>query len=369
MLRYIAVSFILVFIFSISGFTQENNSEQPKIALSDLSIDMQWFLSYLNGKENGTTFNQFTLKRGYVNIKKKINNQLSGRITIDITRDLEGDGEGDVEMRLKYLYLKYSLPSISFFYKPFLEFGLVHRPWIDFEQHINDYRVQGTMFLERNDVINSGDFGVVFMSYLGGEMDKEYQENISDSFAGKYGSFALSISNGGGYHALEKNENKSLEGRFSLRPFPHVIPGLQFTLHGAVGKGNIPESPDWNYNSGYISYESKKLILTGEFYSGLGNYKGSSIRDTVSFKSNPQQGYSFFGEYKIFHSMFSLFGRYDHFAEDLGSQDFITKRSIVGFVFHFKHSSKVLIDYDKVSYTGKNKAGSEIFEVAIELRY
>ena len=96
MLRYIAVSFILVFIFSISGFTQENNSEQPKIALSDLSIDMQWFLSYLNGKENGTTFNQFTLKRGYVNIKKKINNQLSGRITIDITRDLEGDGEGDI---------------------------------------------------------------------------------------------------------------------------------------------------------------------------------------------------------------------------------------------------------------------------------
>ena len=272
----------LCFMLSHSVNAQEQKEKKSASALSQLSIDMQWFLSYLNGKDKGKKFNQFNLKRGYVNIKKKIDDRFSGRITTDITTDKEGDGEGDVEMRLKYLYLKYSLPSGLLFYKPFFEFGLVHRPWLDFEQHINDYRVQGTMFLERNNVINSGDFGVVFLSYLGGEMDKEYQANVSKSYAGKYGSFALGIFNGGGYHALEKNENKVVEGRLSVRPFPQMLPGLQITYHGAIGKGNTIQAPDWNYSSAYLSFESRHLILTTELYSGTGNYKGSSIRDIRS---------------------------------------------------------------------------------------
>ncbi|MCB1129196.1 MAG: hypothetical protein KDM81_22040, partial [Verrucomicrobiae bacterium] len=181
-----------------SATAQPANPVEGLARLSDLSIDMQWFLSYQAGESDGASFNQFALKRGYVNIKKKINGTFSGRITTDITTDREGDGEGDVEMRLKYLYLKTQLPSLGVFHKPYLEFGLVHRPWIDFEQAINIYRVQGTMFLERNDVINSGDFGVVLMSLFGGEMDRDYKKTVNGSFPGKYGSMAFGVFNGGG---------------------------------------------------------------------------------------------------------------------------------------------------------------------------
>ena len=333
---------------------------------SNLSIDMQWFLGYLNGERDDAGYNEFALKRGYVNIKKKINDTFSGRITTDITQDKEGDGMGDIEMRLKYLYLKHQLRSWGMFHKPYLEYGLVHRPWIDFEESINVYRVQGTMFLERNNVINSGDYGVVFITLLGEEMDEEYRENVNSSFAGTWGSFSVGVFNGGGYHALEFNENKTVESRLTIRPLHRAIPGLQFTWHGAIGKGNIPESPDWNFNSGFVSYEAPHWVLTGEYYAGLGNFKGTAIKDAISFKSVPQNGFSLFGEYKVLHTRMSMLGRYDKFVQEFDQGDVTNERSIAGFSFHFTHQSKIVIDYDHMK---QGDSTSHVFEVVIELKY
>jgi hypothetical protein len=330
---------------------------------------MQWFLSYLNGKNAGEAFNEFALKRGYVNIKKKINETFSGRITTDITVDKDGDGEGDVEIRLKYLYLKYQLPSYGLLHKPYFEFGLVHRPWIDFEQYINLYRVQGTMFLERNRVISSGDYGIVFFSLFGDEMEEHYRKTVNSNFAGTYGSIAVGIFNGGGYHALEKNKSKSLESRLTIRPFHKIIPGLQFTHHGAIGKGNIPESPDWNYHSAFVSYEAARMIVTAEYYTGKGNFEGSVIQDTVSFEAVPQQGYSFFGEWKMFNSRISLFGRYDRFTQEFHEGDFTTRRTIAGMAVHFFGGSKLIMDYDVIDYLDATNKDAHLFEVALELKY
>ncbi len=346
----------------------QNRDLQEKI-FSDLSIDMQWFLSWLNGEKEGDKYNKFTLKRGYVNIKKKINKIFSGRITTDITTDKEGDGEGDIEMRLKYLYLKASIPDFGFFHKPHVEAGLVHLPWIDFEQHINDYRVEGPMFLDINKVVSSADFGLVFMSYFGGEMPDSYKKKVNKSYAGRYGSMALGIFNGGGYHALEKNLNKSIEGRVTIRPLPDLIPGLQITGHGSYGKGNIESSPDWNYGSAFISFESEQLILTGQYYTGEGNYGGSAVINDIEYKSRDQDGYSLFYEWKILCSSFSLFGRYDkfrsHFPDYIESAD----RYITGAAYRFAGGSKLIIDYDALNYPDEAGRDDSRFEIAIELRY
>lgn len=58
--------------------------------------------------------------------------------------------------------------------------------------------------------------------------------------------------NGGGYHAVEVNENKSVEPRLSLRPFGDILPGLQTHYVGAYGKGNTTYSPDWILNGGMV---------------------------------------------------------------------------------------------------------------------
>ncbi len=106
-------------------------------------ISGEIFISYQNEDTEGDVGNRFLIKRGYINIKRRLGERLTGRVTPDISVDREGDGEGDLEMRFKYCYIDYSFADVSVFDKPHVEVGLVHRPWLDFEQSINRYRIAG----------------------------------------------------------------------------------------------------------------------------------------------------------------------------------------------------------------------------------
>ncbi|MBD3289580.1 hypothetical protein GF337_12315 [candidate division KSB1 bacterium] len=334
----------------------------------DLSITGQWFLSYLAGEKKGTEFNQFDLKRGYINIRKKFSQKISVRMTPDISVDREGDGEGDIEMRLKYCYLKYSLPNLSFFTTPYLEFGLVHRPWIDFEQEINRYRVQGTMFLERIGMVNSGDYGVTFISDLGGTLSDELINVINSPHTGKWGSFAIGLYNGGGYHGLEKNMNKTLETRVSVRPLSQFFPYLQLSYYGAYGKGNTEAAPDWVLNCGFISLEQKNAILTAMYSQGRGNYTGTLLNNQD--ESMKHSGYSLYTEILFLNRKFSIIGRYDYNdLNPLSANNPYSQRYIAGLAYHFSEGCKILIDYDNVCFQHIDEPNEKVFEFAVELRY
>ena len=187
--------------------------------------------------------------------------------------------------------------------------------------------------------------------------------------AGRYGSAAFGLFNGGGYHALEKNENKTLEGRLTLRPLPTLLPGLQGSYHGAFGRGNIAEAPVWEAHSAFLSFEHSRLVLTAEYYQGLGNVGGSAVQDTINFEAVPQNGYSVFTELKVLKDRVSLFGRYDHFTQEFDSGDKVKDRSIVGLAFHLSGSSKIIVDYDMASDPARSDSDSQLFEVALELKY
>ncbi|MCK6603130.1 MAG: hypothetical protein L6Q77_15040 [Bacteroidetes bacterium] len=335
---------------------------------SGLTIDMQWFLAYQNGRVSGAVKDEFLLKRGYVDIKKKINETFSGKITTDITVDREGDGMGDVEIRLKYLLLKMNLPDLGFLKKSYLEFGMIHLPWIDFEQAINDYRVQGTMFMERAGVMSSADFGVVYMTQFGESLDAEYQKTVSSSFPGQYGSMAVSLSNGGGYHALENNRNKSVQSRISIRPVHEFLPGFQVHHHASYGKGNSPEAPDWYYNAGVVSYEADGLVLTGTGFLGSGKYDGSAIQDTIGFQSVDMNGMSFFADVRVWDPGVNLFGRYDRITSQYHSGDKLAERWIAGLAFYITERSKLVFDFDFYNRNTAGKPNDKLFETVIELR-
>ena len=87
---------------------------------------------------------------------------LSGRITMDAHQD----GEEDMEVRLKYAYGKYSLGDVGGITGLGLEGGIVHMVWLDFEEHINLYRMRDKMFVERSGMFNSADFGVTLTGGL-----------------------------------------------------------------------------------------------------------------------------------------------------------------------------------------------------------
>lgn len=360
---------ILIFLFLLvykEGYSSEKDSTSA-FNIGSVKISGQWFLSYMNGKIDGENVNLFTVKRGYINVKARLNDTFSGRITPDISIDREGDGAGDLEMRLKYAFLKWSLPNLSVFTKSYFELGLVHRPWLNFEENINNYRVQGVMFLPRNGVVSSADFGVTLVTLLGGEMDDEYKKKVSKSYPGRYGSVAIGVYNGGGYHALETNTNKPIEGRLSLRPFPESLPGLQISYNGAYGKGNTAAAPDWTVNMGFLSYEHEYFVTTGTYYTGVGNFLGSAV-DSLD-NALDQHGYSVYAELKMPYSKFSLMGRYDYFVQEEYGQKLDRKRYIVGIAYHFHGASKFLLNYD--NNKGRSFFGEETsrVEAVIEVRF
>ena len=346
----------LLLIIILFGFSFGSNTSTIS---QKIDISGQWFLAFNNADE----INQFALKRGYFTIKTKMNDVLSIRYTQDITLDKEGSDAGNVEIRLKYLYLKIKLDQFDLLKDSHLEIGLVHRPWLDFEQSVNQYRVQGKMFLERYSIINSADFGIFYKGLIGGEIDKNYQTKVTNHNPGKYGSFSIGIHNGGGYHAIEQNNNKTLEGRLSIRPFHAIYPGLQLTYAFTYGKTNTLDNlNDYILNLLYISSETKIGTFTGQYFTGKGDYHGKYVDEQNDSISNT--GISVFGELKIPNTNLSIFGRFDDF--ELYKDNVEERNSYIGGITYNFLKSKVLFNID---YQKNLDETIKIYEIALEVGF
>ncbi|MEW5764312.1 MAG: hypothetical protein ACOYXN_10960 [Acidobacteriota bacterium] len=368
------------------GLDAKIKKSAPQIpsALKDLKIGGLWYLSYQNGnKYDGTpdetsVYSKFTVKRGYLNVEKKITPWFSVRFTPDVTQD----STGDLKVRMKYVYAKFSGKGNNFFGKPYTEIGMVHMPWLDFEEHINRYRMQDTMFMERNGLFNSADFGIMAGSNFGPELDEAFKKDVNDHYAGKYGSWQLGVFNGGGYHASEKNHNKVIEGRVTLRPLPEVIPGLQASYFFINGKGNVAEPqppkelPDYKVNAFMLSYEHKYVALTGQYYTGKGNAKGDAVyaSDGPGWKAGDarkMKGYSYFAEVRFPESAkWSVIGRYDNFDKDKEDPDSDRqKRTLFGVAYQFHKGNYVLLDYESLDHRDKNIPNENRFQVTMQVKF
>jgi hypothetical protein len=345
-------------------------------AFKGFKLGLLWFLSYQNGQENNDQdFSRFAIKRGYLTVQKEFMSWFSARMTTEVTqvkdeaKDAKGNVfdnfDGSIAVRMKFLYGQFNIPDLAFLTKPFVEVGIVHMPWLDYEEHINLYRLQDTMFVERNGLFNAADLGVTFASLFGGMMDEDYQKKVSPYYPGRYGSTAFGIYNGGGYASSEKNKNKVFEGRISIRPLPDIVPGLQLTYFGLTGKGNTAAEPDWDINLGFVSYEHEYFTLTGQYYKGKGSQSGSD--------ANNKEGYSFFTEIKPM-KKFSIIGRYDYFDPNLDVKQDQNKRYIVGVAYHLdkpfnKFNNMVLLDYDVVNYNQSGKRNDGRIQLTLQVAY
>jgi len=353
--------------------TESKDIEKVVNALKGFKFGLLWYLSYQNGEENnGINFSRFAIKRGYLTVQKEFMPWFSARMTTDVTqvkdetKDSNGkvynNYDGSIAVRIKYAYGQFNLPDIAFLTKPFIEVGVVHMPWLDYEEHVNWYRCQDTMFIERNDTFNSADIGVTFVSLLGGTMPEEYQKKVNKYYAGRYGSMSLGVYNGGGYHASEKNENKVLEGRLTIRPLPYIIPGLQFSYFGTTGNGSKDTEPDWRTNLGFVSFEHEYVVLTGQYYWGKGNQKGAD--------ENDKDGYSFFAEVKP-HKKFSIIGRYDRFDPNTDADNDDNSRYIIGAAYHLdkQHKNMLVLDYDTVNYEQIGKKDDKRVQLTLQVAF
>lgn len=344
---------------------QDRSLERVLQHFEDTRISGLWYLAYDIEERADETTNEFNLKRGYLTVEKDLSRHFSTRFTQDIRVDQEGDGKGDIETRLKYGFLSFNSHSSGFFTDVTVETGVVARPWVDFEQSINRYRVQGSMFTERSGIVRSADYGITFSSQFGGKVDEQFEQEVNSSNPGRYGSVAVGVYNGGGYAAVEENNNKLVEARLTLRPLPDQLPGLQFSGLGGYGKGNTPEAPDFDFIGGYLSYEDTRWTLTGTYFQGTGDIYGALVNTTGS--AIDHTGYSGFGELKLFDQRLRFIGRFDLLDRSGAVGEWYQQRYIGGIAYQFLEKSKILLDYEFNRFYSSSDYAR--YEVAIEIGF
>ncbi|NOY52193.1 MAG: hypothetical protein GXP58_01065 [Deltaproteobacteria bacterium] len=352
------------------GLKRELKEEEKEAAvklpsgLKGVSVGMLGYFDYSAGRaaaagNKSDSFNKFTLTRGYFTVKKKILPWLGARMTTDIHQE----SNGDWKTRLKYLYAELKPRGFGMLTNMKAELGLGHIPWLDFEEHVNPYRAQGTMAVERAGIFNSADLGVGIRGNFGGKLEDAGAKTGNRHYDGRFGSWHVGLYDGGGYHAGEKNNNKVLEGRVTLRPLPSVLPGLQLSWFGVYGKGNVAPTggdvPDYRVSLGMVSYEHPLGIVTAQYFTTRGNAAGDLVgRNNQSLDA---AGYSIFGRVKlpVFDRRLALFGRYDRLDPDRdgvistkGGYDLTD----AGLSFDIYRGNMVLLTYETTEY-GKDAAG------------
>lgn len=329
--------------------------DSRSLTLADLAdlvtFDGLFYLSYEHGTRGGEDLSEFTVDRAYLTAKAKILPYMSARVTVDTSQDLEGDGRGDMEMRIKYAHAKFEFGDRGPLSKVNLEAGIVHMVWLDFEEHINLYRMRDQMFMERSGIFNSADFGLTLAGGFGPLLDEKFRATINSKYAAKYGGFAVGIYNGAGYHGDERNTDKVGEARVTLRPLPGSLPGLQVSALAICGEANQPEEDgvkpsDWRTYNMMLSYEHARGAVTAQRTWGRGNQKGTWIEPDDPSESTDFEGFAVFAEWR-FDQHWLVIGGFDDFERTISGQDVGFERWFAGVGYDLGKRNVVLLDYDR----------------------
>jgi hypothetical protein len=321
-------------------------------------------------------YNQFALTRGYLTVEKNFHPWLGARITLDLSQDkpdtitvgvnptakVPDDLEGSYMIRVKYLYAVLYPQDLGFLTNMKVEVGMGHTPWLDFEEHFNPYRCQGTMAIERAGVFNSADIGVSIMGNFGGELEDVQKKTGNKSYTGRFGSWHLGVYNGGGYSAVENNQNKLFEGRVTLRPLPYIIPELQLSYLYISGDGNtkytFQHNDYWPYyrtQIGMLSFQRPVVIFTAQYFATDGNAKGNWVYDAKG-RALRTVGQSYFLNLKPGpESKWSAFGRFDYFNIDPEHQILQHGQAaysmiIYGLTYQISSANLVMVDFEETNY-------------------
>ncbi|MFH1763904.1 MAG: hypothetical protein ABIF09_06910 [Gemmatimonadota bacterium] len=357
--------FLLAAVGETSAQQGEGGSSDP---FPQLTFEGLFYLSYQMGEEGGADFSEFTVTRSYFTTRVKLLPKLSARITMDGHQD----DTGDVKVRLKYAYAKYDFGNWGSLTKVGLEGGIVHMVWLDFEEHIDLYRMRDQMFMERSGIFNSADFGLTLAGGIGDDLPDEYKREVSSSYPARYGSFAIGVYNGGGYHGAEENEDKAIQGRLTVRPLPDVLPGFQLSGLAIIGEGNQggenDEIPNWQAYNLMGSYQFPDATVTAQYAWGEGNQKGSWTEPTEPSEATNYEGYSLFGEYHLGPN-WRLLGGFDDLDRTPGSSDLSFTRIHGGIGYDFGGQNILLLDLDRRNWDDSELETDTRFQVVMQVKF
>lgn len=286
--------------------------------------------------------NQFDVTRAYLNALGTFGKGISTRVTADIFRS-STNTDKTLGYRLKYAYVQW-LPSAN---APVdLRFGMTQTPWVDWQEALYGFRMQGTVPLERAGFETSSDIGLA-MDFFNGD------KGVNGSIA---------VVNGEGYANPPGGRFLDVEGRASVRLLksddPGVAGGLRLTGYGRWGRVDVRGGPPRNRGVGELSYKSKLFTLAGE---------AAVIRNGVTAAGGGPDVHALllagFGVLNIPNTPVQLLARVDHLDPNTRSSSATTActnatrsdcdastRFIGGVAYRISPNLRVLGDVDAVSY-------------------
>jgi hypothetical protein len=306
---------------------------------------------------NGNSVNRsaFDVQRAYINITGNISHLIAFRITPDITRQagLLSLATGNtvpndsLVFRIKYAYAQFNLDDWMA-RGSWVRLGIQQTPWVDFEEGIYRYRFQGTVFAER----------IPLPTAMTPDAGVSFHYNLPSN----YGDIHVGVYNGENYQRVELNDQKGLEFRGTLRPFPKAAP----VLRGLRGHFVY-------YNDHYSGDNERKRVMGNvtfehQYVNAGFDYLDAKDQILASALDVASNGYSIWATPRLplaRGASWEVLARYDHWTANRSStivpasftgragvsfKDQKQNRSIFGVSYWFPHegnvSTAILLDYD-----------------------
>ena len=201
---------------------------------------------------------------------------------------------------------------------------MIHTPFVDYEETLWDYRMQGTIAVDRNGAMTAADIGV----------------GVDGHWKGEQVNGQLTIVNGEGYAGGTGDFRKDVQARVSVRVQPtndnSRVGGMRAT--GYVGIGKATGGADRKRYLGQLSYRTTQYTVAGEYVARTdGAVDGSII--------------SAFGVYHLAPpSKIAVIARVDIVDPNTSVANNKTTRIIGGASYQLSPNVRLLGDLDRLSF-------------------
>ena len=271
----------------------------------------------------------FDMTRAYVNVLGRLANGINTRLTMDI---IPSAATNQI-YRLKFAYAAWTPARSSLTYK----LGMINTPWVDFEETLWDYRMQGTIAVDRNPGGGSPLFTMTAADIGFGVDGRWNNDQVNAQFA---------LVNGEGYSGGTGDFRKDFEARVSYRIQPtddnSRVGGLR--LSGYLGVGKATGGADRNRYLGMLSYRTTEYTVAGEYVS----VKNAAVTGSII---------SAFGVYHLSPpSKIAVIARVDIVDPNTNVANNKVTRLIGGASYQLSPNVRMLADLDRVKPQGGGTA-------------
>ena len=287
------------------------------------------YLQYQYLMKNPSGVNRFDVTRAYVNVLGRFGGGISTRITADIFTNTDSSRA----YRIKYAYAAYTPTGSAITVKG----GEIHTPFIDWEEALWDYRVQGQMALERGGYLSSSDFGI-------GADGKWGPDKVNAQVV---------LVNGENYNKGTGDQGKDGMLRVSARVMDtndsSRVGGLRITGYAQIGR---PTTGGQRQRFlGMASFRSREITLAAEVAAVSDSLTGGAL--------TKGRVISAFGVYHLTGSKLAIIGRLDSTDPNTSTGNDRQTRVIAGLSYQHSPNLRLVADWDHVSFQGTPSAAQK----------